>query len=182
MVKSRAAFFEGPGKVYLKELDIAPGPDQVLVKTFQASICGTDKIAYRGDISGEVKLPIFPWGHEGGGTVVEVGSEVNGFSVGDKVMSFGKGTYADYVLFDVPYGCLPAPEGVDMDIACLGEPLTCAVFASQLVSKSIQVGDIVAVIGAGFAGQILAQGARKGVQKRWLLLILLTKNLTLQND
>ncbi|MGD0328855.1 MAG: zinc-binding dehydrogenase [Nitrososphaeria archaeon] len=179
MVKSRAAYFEGPGKVYLKDLDLTPGPNQVLVKTFQASICGTDKIAFRGDISSEVKLPIFPWGHEGGGTVVEVGSKVNGFSVGDKVMSFGKGTYADYVLFDMPYGCLPAPEGVDMDIACLGEPLTCAVFASQLVSKSIQVGDIVAVIGAGFAGQILAQGARKGGAEKVVVIDIVDEKLNL---
>ncbi|MGD0329156.1 MAG: zinc-binding dehydrogenase [Nitrososphaeria archaeon] len=179
MVKTRAAYFEGPGKVYLKELDLTPGPDQVLVKTFQASICGTDKIAYRGDISGEVKLPIFPWGHEGGGTVVEVGSKVNGFSVGDRVMSFAKGTYADYVLFDVPYGCLPVPDGVDMDIACLGEPLTCAVFASQLVSKSIEIGDTVAVIGAGFAGQILSQGIKKGGAEKVIVIDFVNEKLEL---
>jgi 2-desacetyl-2-hydroxyethyl bacteriochlorophyllide A dehydrogenase len=162
MTRTLAACFEGPGNLYLKELDLEPGPSQLLVETFQASICGTDKIAYRGDISGEFKLPRFPWGHEGGGTVVEVGSKVSGYAVGDRVVSFSKGTYAGYSLYDVPYGCVPVPEGVDMDIACLGEPLTCAVFASQVASRSMEVGDVAAVIGAGFAGQVISQGLKKG--------------------
>ena len=187
-MKSRAACIESPGEVYLKEIDLKPGPNQVLAKVFQASICGTDKILYRGDSSVEVKFPIFPWGHEGGGTIVEVGSKVNGFSVGDKVMSFGVGTYADYVLYDVPNitsysrpndGCLPVPEGVDMDIACLGEPLSCAVYASQIVSKNIQLGDIVVVVSAGFAGQIIAQGVKRGGAEKLIVIDVIDAKLDL---
>jgi len=185
-MKSRATCIESPGKVYLKEIDLKPGPNQVLVKVHQASICGTDKIVYKGDSSIEVKLPIFPWGHEGGGTVVEVGPKVSGFSIGDKVMSFGVGTYADYVIYNVPTytrqpndGCLLVPEGVDMDIACLGEPLSCAVYASQIASKNIQLGDIVAVVSAGFAGQVIAQGVKKGGAEKVIVMDVVDEKLDL---
>jgi len=180
LVRTRAACFEGACKVSLKELDLKPAENQVLVKIDQASICGTDKLLYSGEIPAEVKLPIFPWGHEGGGTVVEVGSKVREFSAGDKVMSFERaGTYADYGLFTVPYGCLPVPEGVDMDIACLGEPLACAVYAAQVVSKNMQVGDVVAVVGMGFAGQVIAQGVKKGGADKLIAIDLVDEKLGL---
>jgi len=178
-VRTRVATFKGAGKISLKEVDLKPAENQVLVKIYQASICGTDKLLFWGEIPDEVKLPISPWGHEGGGTVVEVGSKVTEFSVGDKVMSFGYGTYADYCLFTLPYGCLPAPEGVDMDIACLGEPLSCAVYASQVATKNMQVGDVVAVVGAGFAGQVIAQGVKMGGADRLIVIDLIDEKLEL---
>ncbi len=162
MVKTRAASFEGKGKVSLKEMLLTPAPDQVLVKIQQASICGTDKLFFKGEIPAETRVPIFPWGHEGGGEVIEVGEKVREYAVGDKIMSFGRGTYADYCLFTVPFECLPAPPGVTMELAGLGEPLACAVYAAQEITQQIQIGDIVAVIGAGFAGQVLAQGIKRG--------------------
>ncbi|MGB9727340.1 MAG: zinc-dependent alcohol dehydrogenase [Nitrososphaeria archaeon] len=162
MVRSRAACFEGPRKVSLKEIELEPADNQVLVKTFQASICGTDKLFYFGEVPNEVSLPICPWGHEGGGVVVKVGSKVREFTEGDIVMSFGPGTFADYFLATAPYGCLKAPEGVDTEVACLGEPLACAVHAAKIASKNVGVGDTVAVVGAGFAGQIILQGLKRG--------------------
>jgi L-iditol 2-dehydrogenase len=162
MVKTRVASFEGIGKVTLKEMRLTPAPDQVLVKIQQASICGTDKLFFKGEIPAEIRIPIFPWGHEGGGEVIEVGEKVREYEVGDKVMSFGRGTYADYCLFTVPYGCLPAPPGISMELAGLGEPLACAVYAAQEITQQIQIGDVVVVIGAGFAGQVLAQGIKRG--------------------
>ena len=180
MVRTRAARFEGARKVSLKELDLKPAEDQVLVKIDQASICGTDKLLYSGEIPSEMKLPIFPWGHEGGGTVVEVGSKVREFSEGDKVMSFERaGTYADFCLFTLPYGCLPAPKGVDREIACLGEPLACAVYAAQAVTKKMQVGDVVAVVGMGFAGQVIAQGVEKGGADKLIAIDIVDEKLEL---
>lgn len=161
MVKSRVACFEGPSKVSLKEVDLEPSQDQVLVKTVQASICGTDKLYYAGEIPKEVSLPICPWGHEGGGIIVKVGSKVREFSEGDFVMSFGPGTFADYFLANVPFGCIKAPYGIDLEIACLGEPLACAVHAARIATRNISVGDTAAVIGAGFAGQIILQGLKR---------------------
>jgi len=179
MLRTRVASFEGSGKISLKEVDLRPGENQLLVKMHQAPICGTDKLFFRGEIPDEVKMPICPWGHEGGGTVVEVGSKVREFSIDDQVMSFGYGTYADYCLFTLPYGCLPAPEGVDMDIACLGEPLSCAVYASQVATENMQVGDIVAVVGAGFAGQVIAEGVKMGGAERLIVMDLIDEKLEL---
>jgi len=67
MMRTRAAYFVGAGRIFLRELDLKPAGDQVLVKIHQASICGTDKLLFNGEIPSEVKLPIFPWDHEGGG-------------------------------------------------------------------------------------------------------------------
>ena len=53
----------------------------------------------------------------------------------------------------------PAPAGLDMDLVALGEPIGCAVF-SGLCSK-VQLGDSVAIVGMGFAGQVIAQVAKK---------------------
>lgn len=179
MVKTRIASFEGEGQVTLKETSLTPASDQVLVKIQQASICGTDKLFFKGEIPAEIHLPIFPWGHEGGGEVVAVGKKVREYAIGDKVMSFGRGTYSDYCLFTVPYGCLPAPPGVPLELTSLGEPLACAVYATQEVTKQIQIGDVVAVIGAGFAGQVLAQGIKRGGASKVIVTDLIDEKLKL---
>ena len=72
-------------------------------------------------------------------------------------------TYSDY--FKAQEDELePALEGMEMDLVSLGEPVSCAVF-SGLCSK-VQLGDTVAVVGMGFAGQVIAQvAAKKGAHR-----------------
>jgi hypothetical protein len=48
----------------------------------------------------------------------------------------------------------PVPAGMDMDLACLGEPIGCAVYAG--LQSRVQLGDTIAIFGMGFAGQIMA--------------------------
>ena len=87
-MKIRAACFESIGKVRLVERELTLGPDEVMVKTHQASICQADvKILTKGCYVDGVpsKFPFFP-GHEAGGEVVEVGPHVHEFKPGDKVM------------------------------------------------------------------------------------------------
>jgi L-iditol 2-dehydrogenase len=67
-------------------------------------------------------------------------------------------TYSDYFIAGED-DLEPVPDGFDMDLASLGEPIGCAVF-SGLCSK-VQLGDTVAVVGMGFAGQIIAQVAKQ---------------------
>ena len=79
--------------VLYQDRDIRPGdvpdpriaPDEVLVATSYAGICGTDLHVYRGEFAGRVKYPAI-LGHEFGGIIEEVGSSVQGFSVGDRVV------------------------------------------------------------------------------------------------
>ncbi|MBM3858360.1 MAG: zinc-binding dehydrogenase [Verrucomicrobia bacterium] len=60
-------------------------PEEVLVKNSFAGICGTDLHIYRGEFHARVKFPAIP-GHEFGGVIEEVGSNVTGFKPGDRVV------------------------------------------------------------------------------------------------
>jgi len=61
------------------------GPDEVLVATNYAGICGTDLHIYRGEFHGRVEYPAI-LGHEFGGIIQEIGKDVNGLKVGDRVV------------------------------------------------------------------------------------------------
>jgi len=60
-------------------------PDEVLVESSHAGICGTDVHVYRGEFHSRVKFPAIQ-GHEFGGIIREVGKDVQGFRVGDRVV------------------------------------------------------------------------------------------------
>ena len=167
-MRVKSACLTGIKAIEVSEREIRPADDEVLVKTHAAGICGTDKNLYNGvipptgglhsEIRNEFGYPYF-FGHEGGGTIVEVGRNVRRFKTGDKVMAFGwVETYSDYFIAGED-DLEPVPDGLDMDLASLGEPIGCAVF-SGLCSK-VQLGDTVAVVGMGFAGQVIAQVAKQ---------------------
>ena len=169
-MRIRSGCLTGIKAIEVRERDLTIGDNDILVKTHAAGICGQDKNLYNGVIppSGglntEMKNPFnypYYYGHEAGGTVVETGKNVRRYKPGDKVMAFAwVETYSDY--FKAEEDELePAPEGLDMDLVSLGEPVSCAVF-SGLCSR-VQLGDTVAVVGMGFAGQVIAQvAAQKG--------------------
>ena len=162
-MKTRIAKLMGKGEIKLVEKDLKPGNGEVLVKTEQASICGTDKMFYNGQLPPGKSYP-FLFGHEGGGEVVEIGPGVSRYSVGDKVISFGHyHSFADYFKIEQEY-LQPVPEGMDMRYASLGEPIACAVYSA--LNSGVNLGDNVLVLGLGFAGQILVQGAKgKGANR-----------------
>ena len=63
------------------------GPGQVLLEVAAASLCGTDRELYEWTPSAQafnLDLPV-AIGHEGAGTIVEVGPGVTGLRVGDRV-------------------------------------------------------------------------------------------------
>ncbi len=60
-------------------------PEEVLVRTAFAGICGTDLHIYRGEFHSRVKFPAIQ-GHEFGGVIEEVGKDVKDFRVGDRVV------------------------------------------------------------------------------------------------
>lgn len=63
-----------------------PKPNEVLVKLEYIGICGSDMHYYEtGAIGDYVVKPPFVLGHEPGGVVVEVGSDVSHLKVGDRV-------------------------------------------------------------------------------------------------
>ena len=80
--KMKAIVYHGQNDLRLEELDIPEiGPKDVLLKTKYASICGSD--LHHG--LHPFRIPPIVSGHELSGEVVEVGSGVTKFRVGDRV-------------------------------------------------------------------------------------------------
>ena len=186
MVDTRTVYLE-PGKLTIETIRLPDlEPNQVLVQTHQASVCGSERYFYRdinvrprdearggpdtqlgasgADDHPEHAYPMGPLGHEGGGTIVEVGSGVDEYlgggkvQVGDRVGSLIYPTYTDYWATNV--SCVqPIPEGVSFEVGCLYEPLGCAAWAA--LHMGVKLGDVVAINGVGFAGNIMLQGAIK---------------------
>jgi threonine dehydrogenase-like Zn-dependent dehydrogenase len=60
-------------------------PDEVLLESQVAGICGTDLHIYRGEFESRVSYPAIQ-GHEFGGVIASTGAEVDGFKPGDRVV------------------------------------------------------------------------------------------------
>jgi threonine dehydrogenase-like Zn-dependent dehydrogenase len=80
----RAAVFEGPGRIVLREHAIPEcGPTDAIVRVTMTTICGTDVHILKGE------YPVAPGrivGHEPVGVIERVGSAVVGYEVGDRVL------------------------------------------------------------------------------------------------
>ena len=66
----------------IKEPEIKP--DEVLIHTAYAGICGTDKALYAGLPGSASAVPPIVLGHENSGVVTKVGSEVTNVKPGDR--------------------------------------------------------------------------------------------------
>ena len=100
-MKTEAALLVQTGQpLVLAEIEIpALKAGQVLVEIAFSGACGTQVMEWRGD-KGEDKWVPHCLGHEGTGTVLEVGSAISKVKAGDKVvMSWIKGTGIYYHCF-----------------------------------------------------------------------------------
>ncbi len=79
-----------PG-LWLEEIAVPQiGPDDVLIATEKASICGTDVHIYNWDHWAKKTIPVpMPIGHEFVGRIAQVGANVRGFAEGDLVVGEG---------------------------------------------------------------------------------------------
>lgn len=171
--------------IEIVELEIpALRPGQVLVEIGYSGACGTQLMEVRG-MKGEDKWVPHCLGHEGTGTVLEVGSAVSKVKVGDKVvMSWIKGTgiEAGGAVYDwdgrnVNAGGVTTfqrhsvvsenrltllPEGLPADVAVL---LGCAAPTGMGAVYNVlkmQPGDAVAVFGTGGIGLNACMAAALG--------------------
>lgn len=80
----KAATFYAPGDIRVEDVDEpVTGPDEVKLRVRNCSTCGTDVKIFR---SGHPNMsPPQIMGHEIAGEVVEVGPEVTGWAIGDRV-------------------------------------------------------------------------------------------------
>ena len=160
-------------------------PDEVLIKVLVCGICGTDLtvsglMAYgTKDLHGEIL------GHELVGEIVEIGSDVTGLSVGQRVVvnpnSYGckcsacragyrnhcenmklmgltvAGGFAEYVKTK-EFLAFPISKEVPLNHAAFAEPLSCAM--NGFSRLNITPGDTCGVFGCGPIGLLFAQLAR----------------------
>ncbi|MFG3025362.1 zinc-binding dehydrogenase [Streptomyces sp. NPDC048254] len=148
----------------------APGPKDALVRIRACGICGTDTFfvqmggtPYNNPDGSVVPLPL---GHEPAGEVVEVGAEVTGLKVGDRVVVNPQGAPSgiigcggslggmnEYLLIEnaVPGESVAVfPDELPFDVAALNEPMA---VARHCVNRSAaKPTDKVAIFGAGPIG------------------------------
>lgn len=160
----------------------APKADEILVNTKYAGICGTDHALYNGLPGSANAVPPIVLGHENSGIVAAVGSDVDGFKVGDRVtvdpnIYCGKCFYCRTARPELcdhlsavgvtrnggleEYFTAPAevvyhlPDDVSLKAGATIEPLSCAVHGVQLLKLTPYQKAL--VIGDGFMGQLFAQ-------------------------
>lgn len=160
-----------------------PLGERVAVNVEAVGLCGTDSHIWRGEY--EASFPCF-LGHEVVGTVAEVGGEVRGVRVGDRVGVpwFQRGCgrcepcYGDLIahcstaetwegsggglkrhLVVHETALVKVPNGIPSPVAA---PLMCAGFTavSGLFRAHLTPGDVVAVVGLGGVGHLAVQIAR----------------------
>ena len=181
----KASQYIQAGKMEYREV---PLPDlaaqEIRVRVAYCGICGTDLHIFKGHMDARVKAPQAV-GHEVSGTVAAVGSEVTGFSVGQKVTvrpldNCGEcntckagfthiceklrflgietaGGFAEY--WTVPARLVHAlPENMPLKLAALIEPL--AVACHDVRRSELRPGDRVVVNGGGPIGMLIALCAR----------------------
>jgi S-(hydroxymethyl)glutathione dehydrogenase / alcohol dehydrogenase len=175
-MKTQAALLVQTGQpLVLADIETpALKPGQVLVEVVYSGACGTQVMEWRGD-KGEDKWVPHCLGHEGTGTVLEVGSAVTKVKVGDKVVLSwikGSGIEAGGAVYDwdgkkVNAGGVTTfqrhsvvsenrltllPPELPMDVAVL---LGCAAptgMGAVYNVLKVQPGDAVAVFGTGGIG------------------------------
>lgn len=161
----------------------APAADEIRIQVGATGICGSDLHVYEWTLGYEFmnnRLPV-TLGHEFAGNVVAIGSAVVDFRVGDRVTAWPTtacghcfhcvaarpqdcqareviGLHIDggfASLLNVPAkNCYRLPEGLDLDLAALSEPLSIAENALDI--GECGSGDAVVVLGPGPIGVALA--------------------------
>jgi L-iditol 2-dehydrogenase len=181
----KAVFVEDAYKVVVKEVELPElAANEVLINVKVTGICGSDIHTYKG-LHLFRKPPVII-GHEIAGEIVRIGDAVTKFQVGDRVtvepqigcgtcencltgnvnycgrrgapgLKGWYGTMAEY--FAAPEPCVfKLPDSMTYDQGVLVEPFAVGVHAVR--KADIQLGDRVAVLGAGPIG-LLAMVAAK---------------------
>jgi (R,R)-butanediol dehydrogenase/meso-butanediol dehydrogenase/diacetyl reductase len=158
----KAAIYHGIRNVRVEEVaEPKPGPGEAKVKIKYCGICGSDLHEYLHGL-----FPRSPFGHEACGEIVEVGKDVKGFQVGDKVLAFQKGAYAQYAICPRER-LMKKPDPMSWERATVVEPLAGAAYA--LEKGGVRKSDTVLVAGAGPVGLMILLGLKAiGVEKIYI--------------
>jgi L-iditol 2-dehydrogenase len=181
-----AAVLYGRESLRVEPVAVPPiGPGDLLVRVRVALTCGTDVKVFRRGYHARMIVPPAVFGHELAGDVVAAGSDVRGFSVGDRVMAansapcgkcnycmrnrpnlcddllFNNGAYAEFIRIPsriVEKNTYEIPAHVSYRDAALAEPLACVL--KGLEDTAARPGDTVVIIGLGPIGSMFVRMAK----------------------
>jgi|TARA_B100000315_G_scaffold163427_1_gene151990 (R,R)-butanediol dehydrogenase/meso-butanediol dehydrogenase/diacetyl reductase len=154
----KQAIYHGVGDIRVEDVETRdPGPKEVTVKIRYCGICGSDVHEY---IHGP--FPRSPFGHEACGEIVAKGSEVTSVEIGDHVLAFGPGAYAEYITSPL-WGVRKLEKSLSWERAAVIEPFAGAAYAAK--RAGLKPEDKLLIAGAGPVGlSILLAAKAIGVQ------------------
>ena len=161
------------------------GHNDLMIKIHKTAICGTDMHIYQWDDWAQKTIPVpMVVGHEYVGEVVEMGQEVLGFALGDRVSGEGhitcghcrncragrrhlcrnttgvgvnrQGAFAEYLVIPA-FNAFKIPDNIFSDLAAIFDPFGNAVHTALSFDL---VGEDVLITGAGPIGIMAAAVAR----------------------
>jgi 2-desacetyl-2-hydroxyethyl bacteriochlorophyllide A dehydrogenase len=213
--KMKAVVAYMPGDYRLETVDVPKaGAGEMVIKVEACGICAGDIKAYEGAPSfwgdetqpAYIKAPMIP-GHEFIGFVVEIGEGVEGYVIGDRVISeqivpcwecrfckrgqywmcekhdlYGfqnnvNGAMAEYMKFTKEAINYKVPPDLPVEKAILIEPYACSLHAVQ--RAQIELGDTVVISGAGTLGLGMVGAAKKSGAGTLIVLDLFDSRLKL---
>jgi NADPH2:quinone reductase len=107
----------GPDGLEIRDVEKpTPAPNQVLIRVAATSVNFADIKSTYGNYHNAGKPPFIP-GLDAAGTIESIGSEVENFKVGQRVIGFPKnGSYAEYIVIEEPL-VFTVPDSIDFETA-----------------------------------------------------------------
>jgi L-iditol 2-dehydrogenase len=181
----RAAVLRGQEDLRIEDVPLpTAAPGELVLRVGAALTCGTDLKVYRRGYHAKMLTLDRLFGHELAGTVVEVGEDVTGFALGDRVLPlnsapcdacffcrnhqqnlcddllFNNGAYAEFIRIPariVEKNTLHLPDAMPFEFAALTEPLACVL--RGLEESNAVAGQTAIVLGAGPIGLLFIHAA-----------------------
>jgi len=189
-MKALAKVTPGPGLKLVEVNKPEVGHNDVLIRVRKTAICGTDVHIWRWDEWAQKTIPVpMHVGHEYVGRIVEMGQEVRGFKIGDRVSGEGhitcgfcrncragrrhlcrntigvgvnrEGAFAEYLVIPA-FNAFKIPDDISDDLASIFDPFGNATHTALSFNL---VGEDVLITGAGPIG-IMAVAIAKHVGAR----------------
>lgn len=193
-MRALAKLQRGPGLTMTKVKKPEVGHNDVLIKIKKTAICGTDVHIWNWDEWAQKTIPVpMHVGHEYMGHIAEMGAEVRGFAIGDRVSGEGHitcghcrncragrrhlcrnttgvgvnraGAFAEFLVIPA-FNAFKIPEGISDDLAAIFDPYGNATHTALSFDL---VGEDVLITGAGSIG-IMAVAIARHVGARHIVI------------
>ncbi|GAB2319176.1 NADP-dependent oxidoreductase [Alkalibacterium sp. s-m-22] len=170
--------FGGIEKLQMKNIDRPDlKPDRMIVQMAATSVNPIDVKRRKGLFGGKTPMIV---GGDVSGTVVEVGDDVTGFKVGDRVMANGTKTYAEFVVVN-PDRAVVLPDTVSFEEAAAIPLAGQTAYEAVVTRGQVKEGQSVLIHGgSGGVGSLAVQIAK--IKGAWVASTASGKNQSLLKD